>query len=373
MLRFGYLGHLGRNVTYYPHGDLLCWIVMCANKFANFGELLSNLFLMLQKLVRTIAQQQKGNFIVKTILKFIACLGLAFIIGGTSYAETIIVDQSGGGDYTTIQEAINNAAEEGDIIKVGPGVYRESINLKNAVQLIGAGPNFSFIDATHSQVNASGIEVKTTLQTFIYGFSITADGVGINMGTDSVKCKIFNCIISGCTTGINARRSGAQVDIVNSTIILNMGNGIHSSGSSMHAKGCIIAFNSGKGLSSDSSSESSTYNCVYENTVINYDDYRVSPISAGTGDFSEDPKFIDKNSSNYALKSDSPCLNKGIIGAVFNDPDGTRNDMGAYAGPDSAAFWPYVIGGPVVSELNVYPASVPKGGKITINAKGLVR
>lgn len=112
------------------------------------------------------------------------------------------------------------------------------------------------------------------------------------------------------------------------------------------------------------------YNDIYQNSGGNY--YNDS-VTIGPDDIEKLPQFMDRNTGNYTLKSDSPCIDKGIIAPSYNDPDGTRNDMGAYAGPDSVAFWPYVVDGPVVTELTVTPASAPNGGKITIRAKGRVR
>ena len=82
---------------------------------------------------------------------------------------------------------------------------------------------------------------------------------------------------------------------------------------------------------------------------------------------------MDIATGNYLLLSVSPCINTGRTGAAYNDPDGTRNDMGAYAGPDAVAFWPYIENGPVVTELSINPGSVPKGSTITITAEGRVQ
>ena len=41
---------------------------------------------------------------------------------------------------------------------------------------------------------------------------------------------------------------------------------------------------------------------------------------------------IKKNS--YHLQDGSPCINTGNPGVQYNDTDGSRNDMGAYGGPN---------------------------------------
>jgi hypothetical protein len=62
----------------------------------------------------------------------------------------------------------------------------------------------------------------------------------------------------------------------------------------------------------------------------NYCDF-AEPIQ-GLGNLSDDPLFIDTSKGNYSLKPGSPCLDAGDPRSLFNDSDGSRNDMGAYGG-----------------------------------------
>ena len=55
----------------------------------------------------------------------------------------------------------------------------------------------------------------------------------------------------------------------------------------------------------------------------------------GTGEISSDPLFEDL--INYHLTDLSPCRDTGNPGIVYNDPDGTRNDMGVWGGPDATS------------------------------------
>ncbi len=311
---------------------------------------------------------------MKKIFNVLVSLCLTIALHGISFAATIFVDQTGAGNYTTIQEAINNAASD-DIIKVGPGTYRESVNLNKAVQLVGAGPNITFIDSTYtSEQPRNGIDVSVSSPVYISGFTITAHGKGVNINIDSATCTIRNCIISGSETGIYANKLQCIINVINNTIVSNT-NGLTLIGkwnSTMNIKGNIIAFNSGYGIGvweTVAGQITLAYNCVYQNPLGNY----YPSTLANTGDITQDPKLIDKDAGNVVLANVSPCINTGIMGIAYNDPDGTRNDMGAYAGPDAVAFWPYMPNGPGVTELTVTPASVPKGGTITIRAKGFVK
>ncbi len=44
-----------------------------------------------------------------------------------------------------------------------------------------------------------------------------------------------------------------------------------------------------------------------------------------------DPLFISED--DLHLFELSPCINSGNPSPEFNDPDGSRNDQGAYGGP----------------------------------------
>ena len=50
----------------------------------------------------------------------------------------IIVDQTGSGDYLTIQDAIDNSID-GDVINVMPGNYTELLIINKEISLVGTG------------------------------------------------------------------------------------------------------------------------------------------------------------------------------------------------------------------------------------------
>ena len=281
-------------------------------------------------------------------------------------ADTIYVDQSGGGDYTTMQDGIN-AAYAGDMVKVGPGVYKENVVIDKDLKLSGSGPVWSTIEAS-----LDGITVNANLIVEISGFTITAGDDGIDINRNGITCMVENCIIVSCgANGIFCiYRTGQNVSIFNNTIIMNGTSGIsmHGSSSSANIQGNICYSNGHRGIYIDFGKTNISFNNVFNNSSSNY-----NVCEPGEGDISQSPRFIDENSGNFALRSDSPCIDSGRAGASHNDPDGTRNDMGAFAGPDSAAFWPYIAGGPTVSDISVTPASVPQGGTITIEATGRVK
>jgi parallel beta-helix repeat protein len=69
----------------------------------------------------------------------------------------------------------------------------------------------------------------------------------------------------------------------------------------------------------------------------NYSDIGNGDFRGLNGNISADPLFIDAARGNLRLKSNSPCVDAGNPDRIYNDPDGSRNDMGAYGGPKAGS------------------------------------
>lgn len=83
-----------------------------------------------------------------------------------------------------------------------------------------------------------------------------------------------------------------------------------------------------------------------------------------------DPLFINSATNDYHVQPTSTTINAGSPAPVDKDPDGTRNDKGAYGGPGSAGFFPTPIGLPTVTTLSISPSNVMQSGTFTIQAIG---
>ncbi|MCK4510157.1 hypothetical protein KAW64_00370, partial [bacterium] len=79
-------------------------------------------------------------------LAFCALIVGTWVTG--AMAADIYVDWSGGGDYTTIQAAVNAAAASGDVIYIAAGTYREQVKIDSkSLDLVGAGIGSTIVEA----------------------------------------------------------------------------------------------------------------------------------------------------------------------------------------------------------------------------------
>src|SRR5262249_38342360 len=70
------------------------------------------------------------------------------------------------------------------------------------------------------------------------------------------------------------------------------------------------------------------YNDLWQNQPAD-----TSGCPLGAGNRHEDPRFADAARGDYRLRGESPLIDAGDPDAALNDADGSRNDIGAYGGP----------------------------------------
>ncbi len=130
---------------------------------------------------------------------------LAALTGpGTSYANLVVVAESGG-DFTSIQAAIDSILDAGPdhpyLVWVAPGVYAETVTMKDYVDVQGAGQQATRITATGFGVGTAG-----TLTTANH--SELRDLTVENTGGAAYATAIFINGTAPHLTGITALASG---------------------------------------------------------------------------------------------------------------------------------------------------------------------
>ncbi|MBC2695048.1 MAG: hypothetical protein HF982_07205 [Desulfobacteraceae bacterium] len=241
-------------------------------------------------------------------------------------------------DYPTIQEAVN-AASSGDTVHVEPGVYQisQTVVLKAGITLEGSGPCDTIIEAVDIPYEPSnyGALIRTSSHTSITGFRFknVANGAAIlccgsGYVTDII---ISRNVITACLIGIyldNPYATG-EAWLINNTIVDSQNVGIHTNdwGIIHMFNNIVVGCNYGI-YRYNVTTWCWEYNDVLDNFFDWYLRYQ-GPFQAPENNLSEDPLFKDENAGDYRLSSGSPCIDAGQPDPSYNDPDGSRNDIGA--------------------------------------------
>ncbi len=192
-------------------------------------------------------------------------LALPLSVGHNAYVSpdqdtrsggTINVNASGGGDYTHIQWAIDNASD-GDTVFVEAGTYYEHVTINKQLTLVGAGLNSTRIDGfgkgTVMKIKADRVN--------IHGFNITNASYGIDIENANL-CLIENNIFIRTYKAINLYMANGNT-IVNNICYSNTSFGLYfwSSNNNIVANNTCLNNIAGIYLSD------STYNTITDNTM----------------------------------------------------------------------------------------------------------
>ena len=247
--------------------------------------------------------------------------------------------------FNTIQEGIDTAVD-GDTILVAAGIYTEDISIEKSIYLRGNGPDSTIIQAPHS---SSAISIKMNSQgPTIEGFRIQ-NATNVNqcgIGIRDCSPIIRNNVIINNWNGIWAVPTSSPF-IINNVLSHNEFN-ISILESSPTVKNNIIIDGKNSGIYAASSSLNINYNDVWNNTN-NYS----GDAYPGENDISENPLFVNPDSNDYHLLMGSPCIDAGDPNPAYNDLDGTRNDMGAYGGPNGESYEYKIFYDPTINNSKV--------------------
>ena len=111
--------------------------------------------------------------------------------------NTLYVDDSGGADYTSIQDAIN-AANESDTIYVNSGSYNENIVINIGIKLLGAGSSSVTLNGNSDHT------IKVTIN------NVQISDLTIKNTGDSFSCIFLNSV-SGCLVSNNIIKNGKPI------------------------------------------------------------------------------------------------------------------------------------------------------------------
>jgi len=306
---------------------------------------------------------------MNTLKQMIILLSLT----GVALCSKKVVDITGGGDCLTI-----NGCTGADTIFIKNGEYIE--------QIINTGGRFFLGESRDGVVirnpNGNAIIVGTGGSLYIENLTITEGYIvsGDNNTGDIAYYTLIhvkNCLIK---SGIALQYSG-YAQVYNS-VFVGSGTKIYTPGDSNYnnkahkiinnlfynSGNSSISIKGGSGEVTNNIFHSISSTTVYgsSNLVTSYNCfYNVSGDVSGTSniyDVAADPKLEDIANGDYRPKSDSPLLDVGHPTVTYNDPDGSRSDIGLYGGPNS---WGKK---PQITAISISPGTVNQGGSITISA-----
>ncbi|MGA1867495.1 MAG: right-handed parallel beta-helix repeat-containing protein [bacterium] len=120
----------------------------------------------------------------------------------------------------------------------------------------------------------------------------------------------------------------SAIKIINTTFALNkseLSGGIYGLGGDIRLTNLIVWGNGEDLLLEDFSLDSRP----------RYSTIGDGGFSGINGNISANPLFRDPNKEDFHLDPNSPCIDAGEPIEKFNDQDGSRNDMGAFGGPEA--------------------------------------
>ena len=256
-------------------------------------------------------------------------------------------------DYPQIQEAID-AASGGDTVLVAPKTYRVSLNFggKDIILLSEAGPRLTvltprvFNQSMLTLGNGEGPGAKVSGFTFLGG---TAHGTAISIQNSSPTIEqnyfMYHHSYAGGQPQIYIRDSGSPTirknlfvnddslrmaiwlwgtdpTYINNNTFYGGDRGIFSWSPQLVARNNIVV-----GLNTGISTNTNIiedHNNAWGN-ASDYVGFTPDPTS-----LSVDPLFVDPDGLVFLLSPGSPCINSGNPNPIYNDPDGTVGDMGAF-------------------------------------------
>jgi hypothetical protein len=255
------------------------------------------------------------------------------------------------GDFDAIQEALD-AAVNLDTVIVGPGTYQENLNYLGKAVIVRSsdGPSATTLlpqDDSQVMIRVNGVTIPgasfegftvanggpiqtvvlSNLSAFLLRDNIFHDNVpAYTNNTSVVLCNFANAVITRNIFYNNGGISCVGINEGTATIINNtMDN---------NARGFYTI--SGQGVARNNIVTNSTEYGIWGFwTVLGYNDsWGNNPdfdggADAGTTNISADPFFFSAIGHDYVLLGISPCIDAGDPDSSYNDPDGTRNDMGA--------------------------------------------
>jgi len=272
---------------------------------------------------------------VSSAIKTIAVIAvfLACAVPGLSAPKTFTVPD----DYKDIQKAIE-AASAGDTVLISPGTFEISkpLDLSAGVTLTGSGADKTILSGTAvlkaSQDPEKGSIIVARDQTTIKNLQLRHAGMcGIyirGLSGEVRNAAVERTIIWDCPAGgivFNNQFNTAGILLCAFNTIVGCGAGIADNDwNTVNMFNNIIASCKIGVQKFNVVTWIAEYNDVFDCSGGNW-----VGMTAGANNISSDPLFKYAATGGFSLLPKSPCIDTGTPDPAYQDPDGSRSDMGA--------------------------------------------
>jgi hypothetical protein len=255
---------------------------------------------------------------------------------GMADACEAVRNETAGTHHLTIQLAID-AASDGDVIAVDPGVYVEALDLRGkAIHLV------STAGAADTVLLGDGLDEPLVTcasgegpDTIVEGFTLTGSTVGAWRNADSSPL-VVRCIFADNTA---VASGGAMRSVQGSPTLVScelrgntaqLGGALYAFGGSPRLVSCTLAGNTatviGDALVALGGGQPLLHGCIIwgngepavlaPGATIRYSDVQGGWRGAGEANVDADPMFVDPASGDLRLAAGSPCVDAGDNGPL---------------------------------------------------------
>jgi len=301
----------------------------------------------------------------------IYCSGSNPSISGNTITGNSAFLRGGGIHCSNSSPAISDNTFSGNSAESGGGIWCEgNSNPRISGNTISGNTSSWYgggIYCGGSSPTISGNTISGNSAWYIgYGGGIYCDGSSLNMSGNTISensannagggiyCINSNPAIIGNTINANSASSGGgiwcssapdtfQYNEISQNSASQYGGGIYMSSTSYAINKCTITDNSasaGGGIYCTISSpilvdlilwgNSPEQICQTSGSNVQVTFSDIQGIWPGSTIIHDDPFFMNPARNDYHLQEDSPCIDTGDPNPIYNDPDGSRADMGCY-------------------------------------------
>jgi len=215
-----------------PRHSENCHLTSCNGCFVSYISKFALVVSVIQLITGLIGlAMQRSKLVSKSfLLAAVALIVLATLVVPASAAELTV---GTGGQYTTIQQAVN-AAKSGDTISIAPGTYTENVVVDKPLTITAASER----PTVHAADASKDVFLLTSPGVHINGLTITGGESGVKLQNTS-KCVVTNVFAQDNVRGVYL--SYSTENEVSNNNLANNGYGVYGDYASLNTISSNVA------------------------------------------------------------------------------------------------------------------------------------